>query len=261
MVSSARVVLDRLDEFSNRLIKLVLCSPTENGNPNNLPGLYSGSVAEFTKADTVIFRTDLYNMSTGQRVHPFKRTIKYDSKWLDSKFVMSTDVFLLILQLLLITHHLPFCSIKSEPNFVGSFDIGEFVYFFFRESAVEYINCGKNIYSRVARVCKVSALHSYWLLLIFVPFVLGYNSEIMAARIFSTKIGLPFWRLDLIVQYQESFHFILMKFVSTPNLCWNALWLGMGISFGSSFSWVQTRPSSAFELNRTSTSIPNITKD
>ena len=45
-----------------------------------------------------------------------------------------------------------------EPNFVGSFDVGEYVYFFFRESAVEYINCGKNIYSRVARVCKVCHL-------------------------------------------------------------------------------------------------------
>ncbi|OTF75565.1 hypothetical protein BLA29_010370 [Euroglyphus maynei] len=59
-----------------------------------------------------------------QRMYPFKRTIKYDSKWLD------------------------------KPNFVGSFDIGDYVYFFFRESAVEYINCGKAIYSRVARVCK-----------------------------------------------------------------------------------------------------------
>jgi hypothetical protein len=97
----------------------------EHGNPGGLPGLYSGSVAEFTKADTVIFRTDLYNLTTGQKVQPFKRTIKYDSKWLD------------------------------KPNFVGSFDIGDYVYFFFRESAVEYINCGKNIYSRVARVCKV----------------------------------------------------------------------------------------------------------
>uniref|UniRef100_A0A182QQD4 Semaphorin-2A n=1 Tax=Anopheles farauti TaxID=69004 RepID=A0A182QQD4_9DIPT len=42
----------------------------------------------------------------------------------------------------------------AEPNFVGSFDIGEHVYFFFRETAVEYINCGKAVYSRVARVCK-----------------------------------------------------------------------------------------------------------
>ncbi|XP_075588237.1 semaphorin-2A-like isoform X3 [Dermatophagoides farinae] len=96
----------------------------ENGNPGDLAGLYSGSVAEFTKADTVIFRTDLYNTTSMQRMYPFKRTIKYDSKWLD------------------------------KPNFVGSFDIGDYVYFFFRESAVEYINCGKAIYSRVARVCK-----------------------------------------------------------------------------------------------------------
>lgn len=96
----------------------------EHGNPSSLPGLYSGTVAEFTKADTVIFRTNLYNLTTGYELHPFKRTIKYDSKWLD------------------------------KPNFVGSYDIGEHVYFFFRESAVEYINCGKSIYSRVARVCK-----------------------------------------------------------------------------------------------------------
>lgn len=48
-----------------------------------------------------------------------------------------------------------FHSVPSpEPNFVGSYDIGEYVYFFFREPAVEYMNCGKNIYSRVARVCK-----------------------------------------------------------------------------------------------------------
>ncbi|XP_021968718.1 semaphorin-2A isoform X2 [Folsomia candida] len=96
----------------------------ESGNPDNLSGLYSGTNAEFTKADTVIFRTDLYNLTTGERKHPFKRTLKYDSKWLD------------------------------KPSFVGSYDIGEYVYFFFREPAVEYMNCGKNIYSRVARVCK-----------------------------------------------------------------------------------------------------------
>lgn len=60
---------------------------TEHGNPGGLPGLYSGSVADFTKADSVIFRTDLYNQTTGTLVHPFKRTIKYDSKWLDSKLL------------------------------------------------------------------------------------------------------------------------------------------------------------------------------
>jgi hypothetical protein len=96
----------------------------EKGNPGDLPGLYSGTNAEFTKADTVIFRTDLYNLTTGRKEFSFKRTLKYDSKWLD------------------------------KPNFVGSFDIGDYVLFFFRETAVEYINCGKSVYSRVARVCK-----------------------------------------------------------------------------------------------------------
>ncbi|XP_055528942.1 semaphorin-2A isoform X1 [Wyeomyia smithii] len=96
----------------------------QQGNPGDFPALYSGTNAEFTKADTVIFRTDLYNMTTGKKVFNFKRTLKYDSKWLD------------------------------KPNFVGTFDIGEYVYFFFRETAVEYINCGKAVYSRIARVCK-----------------------------------------------------------------------------------------------------------
>ncbi|XP_067131237.1 semaphorin-1A-like isoform X3 [Centruroides vittatus] len=41
----------------------------------------------------------------------------------------------------------------NAPNFVRSLHHGEFVYFFFRETAVEYINCGKAVYSRVARVC------------------------------------------------------------------------------------------------------------
>ncbi|XP_071862291.1 semaphorin 1a isoform X1 [Bombus fervidus] len=42
----------------------------------------------------------------------------------------------------------------NAPNFVSSMAQGDFVYFFFRETAVEYINCGKTVYSRVARVCK-----------------------------------------------------------------------------------------------------------
>ncbi|KAI5706234.1 hypothetical protein M8J75_006147, partial [Diaphorina citri] len=42
----------------------------------------------------------------------------------------------------------------NEPQFVGSFETDAFVYFVFREGAVEYMNCGKKIYSRIARVCK-----------------------------------------------------------------------------------------------------------
>jgi len=42
----------------------------------------------------------------------------------------------------------------NAPDFVTSLEDGDYVYFFFREQAVEYINCGKSVYSRVARVCK-----------------------------------------------------------------------------------------------------------
>jgi hypothetical protein len=44
----------------------------------------------------------------------------------------------------------------ADPQFVGSFDVGEYVYFIFREHAIEHAGCGKQVYSRVARVCKVS---------------------------------------------------------------------------------------------------------
>lgn len=96
----------------------------ESGNPGGLPALYSATNAEFTKADTVIFRSDLYDFNSGRREYGFKRTIKYDSHMLD------------------------------KPDFVGSYEIGDHVYFFFREIAVEYMNCGKSVYSRIARVCK-----------------------------------------------------------------------------------------------------------
>jgi len=42
----------------------------------------------------------------------------------------------------------------NGPDFVSSIEDEDFVYFFFREEAVEYMNCGKSVYSRVARVCK-----------------------------------------------------------------------------------------------------------
>jgi len=42
----------------------------------------------------------------------------------------------------------------NGPDFVASVEDEDHVYFFFREEAVEYMNCGKNVYSRVGRVCK-----------------------------------------------------------------------------------------------------------
>jgi hypothetical protein len=48
----------------------------ENGNPGGHAAIYSGTNAEFTKADTVIFRGDIFDVNTGRREYTFKRTIK-----------------------------------------------------------------------------------------------------------------------------------------------------------------------------------------
>jgi len=42
----------------------------------------------------------------------------------------------------------------AQPDFVAQFETDKYVYFIYREAAVEYMNCGKAIYSRIARVCK-----------------------------------------------------------------------------------------------------------
>ncbi|XP_043933513.1 semaphorin-6D isoform X2 [Protopterus annectens] len=78
--------------------------------------LYSATVADFLASDAVIYRS----MGDGSAL----RTIKYDSKWL------------------------------KEPHFLHAMEYGSYVYFFFREIAVEHTNLGKAVYSRVARICK-----------------------------------------------------------------------------------------------------------
>lgn len=77
--------------------------------------LFSGTVADASQRDPLILK-----IHKGHMV----RTVQHDSK------------------------------VVNDPDFVSSFDIGDKVYFFFRETAVEHINCGKAVFSRVARVCK-----------------------------------------------------------------------------------------------------------
>ncbi|XP_071611323.1 semaphorin-6D isoform X8 [Heliangelus exortis] len=78
--------------------------------------LYSATVADFLASDAVIYRS----MGDGSAL----RTIKYDSKWI------------------------------KEPHFLHAIEYGNYVYFFFREIAVEHNTLGKAVYSRVARICK-----------------------------------------------------------------------------------------------------------
>uniref|UniRef100_A0A3B3T732 Sema domain-containing protein n=1 Tax=Paramormyrops kingsleyae TaxID=1676925 RepID=A0A3B3T732_9TELE len=77
--------------------------------------LYAATAMDFSGRDPAIYR------SLGAL--PPLRTAQYNSKWL------------------------------NEPNFVSSYDIGNFTYFFFRENAVEH-DCGRTVFSRAARVCK-----------------------------------------------------------------------------------------------------------
>lgn len=42
----------------------------------------------------------------------------------------------------------------NQPAFVNAVDYNGYVFFFFREVSMEYMNCGKSVYSRVGRVCK-----------------------------------------------------------------------------------------------------------
>jgi semaphorin 5 len=42
----------------------------------------------------------------------------------------------------------------NDPDFVASIEIEDYVYIFMRETAIEFMNCGQKIYSRVIRLCK-----------------------------------------------------------------------------------------------------------
>ncbi|KRZ10216.1 Semaphorin-2A [Trichinella zimbabwensis] len=96
----------------------------EHGNPGKIPSIYSATATDYTGANRVIYRPPLLN-ERGDMMHPYMSTAHTDSKWL------------------------------KEPNFVAAFDVGDgYVYYFFRELAVEYMSCGTVIYSRVGRICK-----------------------------------------------------------------------------------------------------------
>lgn len=87
----------------------------------------------------------------------------------------------LLLVLLYLQPLLILILIISDPNFVSSFALGDFVYFFFREIAVEYLNCGKvGAYSLSCEVlqerytfeCQLLSLISlYFMRLISIHFI------------------------------------------------------------------------------------------
>ena len=80
--------------------------------------LYSGTVSDFSGSDALIIKNQI-------------RTGQYNLKELNGK---------------LLTPRLPSYQLMASftgPDFVSSIEDKDFVYFFFREEAVEYMNCGK----------------------------------------------------------------------------------------------------------------------
>ena len=82
--------------------------------------LYSATVADFSATDSLIIKDNL-------------RTEQYDFKQLNCKYYISYVSFL--------TKSLFFFYIA--PDFVNALEDENHIYFFFREAAVEHINCGK----------------------------------------------------------------------------------------------------------------------
>ncbi|ULU09666.1 hypothetical protein L3Y34_014213 [Caenorhabditis briggsae] len=94
----------------------------DNGNPEDASSVYSGIRTGMGGENHLIYRPPL--TKNGKQLHASIRTIYSDNKWL------------------------------NEPQFVGSFDVGQHVLFFFREIAHDNSFGERIIHSRVARVCK-----------------------------------------------------------------------------------------------------------
>uniref|UniRef100_A0AAY4ADZ6 Sema domain-containing protein n=1 Tax=Denticeps clupeoides TaxID=299321 RepID=A0AAY4ADZ6_9TELE len=111
--------LTNLTEIHDQISGMARCpyNPVHNSTAliTSSGELYAATAMDFSGRDPAIYR------SLGGL--PPLRTAQYNSKWL------------------------------NEPNFVSSYDIGNFTYFFFRENAVEH-DCGRTVFSRAARVCK-----------------------------------------------------------------------------------------------------------
>ncbi|XP_052792359.1 semaphorin-2A-like isoform X2 [Mya arenaria] len=94
----------------------------DNGNPGNATVPYFGTFTDFIKNSPIFYRP---SYAVDGVTYSEKSTDMEDTKWL------------------------------NLPQFVGSFDEGNEVFTFFRETALEYTeNNQKKNYARVAKVCK-----------------------------------------------------------------------------------------------------------
>ena len=83
--------------------------------------MYSGTVADFSATDSLIYRGEL-------------RTEQYDYKHLNGESPETVSSR---------RHNISRFYPSTAPDFVNALEDEDHVYFFFREAAVEFINCGK----------------------------------------------------------------------------------------------------------------------
>ena len=106
------------------------------------------------------------------------------------------------------------------PDFVNALEDENHIYFFFREAAVEHINCGKvwKIYSSSKmKSPEIFPKNEFFFRLSFLA-LQEFASLIKGDPTNSDRNGQLFWSLGLIVQFLEKLHFISMTYKLPPTL-------------------------------------------
>lgn len=159
--------------------------------------LYSATVADFSATDSLIIKDNL-------------RTEQYDFKQLNCEFfIYCTSRF--------ISFDVSILFSCLAPDFVNALEDENHVYFFFREAAVEHINCGK-----VSTYLSSAYVSSNWSNLItpYRPFfheLHGFANPIREVRTNFAPNGPPIWSPVSTVRYQAKPLFTLTTSKPPPT--------------------------------------------
>lgn len=105
-------------------------SPNQNNTyiyTSDMNELYTATTAGFAGSQQLIYRQPLLNTTSDSFTGIAPQTLRTDSR---------------------------FDYVLNQASFVNAAEYNGYILFFFREQAIENQNCGKSVYSRVARVCK-----------------------------------------------------------------------------------------------------------
>lgn len=121
-------VHEMIKEFEGEAISPY--SPNQNNTyiyTSDMNELYTATTAGFAGSTQLIYRQPLLNTTPDSFTGIVPQTLRTDSR---------------------------FEYVLNQASFVNAAEYDGYILFFFREQAIENKNCGKSVYSRVARVCK-----------------------------------------------------------------------------------------------------------